>query len=78
MSFGVQVFPSSLAYSIDICKQRLDLILGHVAHEGIHVGSCENLLKSVKTILAGFKSEGVGLTQTNMGIMCLICFYRAL
>lgn len=48
MSCGVQVFPSSRAYSIEICKQRLDLIVGHVEHEGLHVGSCENSLKFVK------------------------------
>lgn len=49
MSFGVQVFPSSAAYSIDICKQRLDLVGRHFGPEGLRVGSCENLLKSVKS-----------------------------
>lgn len=76
MDFGVQV--SSQAYRTEICKQRLDLIVGHVGHEGLHVGSCENLLKYVKkknkkNILAAFKSEGVGLNQTVMSIMYQIC-----
>lgn len=55
----VQVSPSSQAYETENCKQRLHLIVAHVGHEGLHVGSYENSLKSVKPHWLVCMSEGM-------------------